>query len=212
MRAAGLMSTPKTADARDLQAQGEIAPAGLPQPVRQTIGLQGLEALEVEQRLQHSEAGRVAVGDRDDVGAKRFADRRIAIDRLRVGLADEGRRNVRIVQPRGDPEDDRALQRVMVQDGGHQEGRELGLAPDRLFGFLTDAREQRIVAGEPDDAGSRTLRHEKLLAPPSQALDIARRGDFVNRGRRRFRRRLGSASGRTEFGRMRHRARGAALG
>ena len=78
----------------------------------QPIGLQRLEALEVEQRLHHPEAGGIAVGDRHDVGAKRLADRRVAGDRLGEGLADQRRGNVRIVEARGDPMGDRALQRL----------------------------------------------------------------------------------------------------
>src|ERR1700691_2891729 len=34
-----------------LQAQGEIAPARLQEPMRQSVGLQRLEAFEIEQRL-----------------------------------------------------------------------------------------------------------------------------------------------------------------
>ena len=136
--------------------------------MRQPIGLERLEALEIEQRLDHPQARRVAVGDRHDVGAEGLSDRRIARDRLAEGLANEGGGDVRIVEPRRDPVGDRALERLMVEDRRHQEGGELGLAPHRLLRLLPDAGEQRIASGKPDDPGSQTLRHDELqaFAPP----------------------------------------------
>ena len=98
----------------------------------------------------------------------------VAGDRLGEGLADQRGGDVAIVEARGDPIGDRALQRLMVEDRGHQEGGELGLAPHRLLRLLADPREQRIVAREPDDAGGQTLRHGELpnSAPPGTAEPV----------------------------------------
>ena len=65
----------------------------------QAIGLEGLEAFEIEQRLHHPEARGIAVGHRDDVGAERLADRGIARDRLFEGLADQRGREVAMIEP-----------------------------------------------------------------------------------------------------------------
>ena len=71
----------------------------------------------------------------------------------------------RLIESRGDPVGDRAFQRLVVEDRRHQERRELRLAPHRLLRFLADSRKQRIAAGEPDNPGGQTLRHDELLIP-----------------------------------------------
>ena len=124
-----------------LQHQGEIALSRLQQPMRQTIGLQRLEAFEIEQGLYHPEARRIAVGDRHDVGAERFADRRVARDRLLEGLADQRGRKVAMIEPRGDTMRHRPLEGVVVKDVDGKKESKLRLAPDRLLRFLPDARE-----------------------------------------------------------------------
>ncbi len=68
--------------------------------MRQAVSLERLEAFEIEQRLDHAPAGRVAVGDRHDVGAEGLADGRVARDRLAEGLADQGGRDVAVVESR----------------------------------------------------------------------------------------------------------------
>ena len=45
-------------------------PPTLPQPMREAVRLERVEALEVEHRLDEAVAGRVAVGDGEDVGAE----------------------------------------------------------------------------------------------------------------------------------------------
>ena len=59
-----------------LQVEREIVPALPPQPVGQAVRLDGVEALEVEDRLDIAVAGGVAVVDGRDVGAHGVADRR----------------------------------------------------------------------------------------------------------------------------------------
>ena len=136
MRAAGLMSTPNAAEARLCRLRREIAPPGLQQPMRQTIGLERLEAFEIEQRLHHPEASGIAVGDSHDVGAEGLADRGVAGDRIvegcRISAAGRSRWSSREAT-RCDTE----LSNVSwLRKFGHQEGRELRLAPHGLFRFL----------------------------------------------------------------------------
>ena len=127
----------------------------------QTIGLQRLEAFEIEQRLHHSQARGIAIRDRHDVGVERFADRGVARDRLLEGLADQRGGKIAMVEPRGDAMRHRAFERVVIENVDGEKQRELWLAPRRLFRFLTDARKQRIGASNPDDPGGQTLRHDE---------------------------------------------------
>ena len=65
----------------------------------QPIGLQRLEAFEIEQRLHHSQARGVAICDRHDIGVERFSDRRVARDRFVEGLADQRGGEVAMIEP-----------------------------------------------------------------------------------------------------------------
>ena len=53
---------------------------------------------------------------RDDVGAERIADRRLVLQRVGIGLADQIGRDVGMVEPLGDAMHDRLLERVVMQD------------------------------------------------------------------------------------------------
>ena len=107
----------------------------------QAIGLKRLEAFEIEQRLHHSQARGIAVGDRHDIGVERLADRGVARDRLFEGLADQRGGKVAMVEPRGDAVRHRPFERVVVENVHGEKQRELRLAPHRFFRFLPDARE-----------------------------------------------------------------------
>ena len=176
MRAAGLMSTPNVAETRLCRLRREIALARLQEPMGQAISLQALEAFEIEQRLHHPEAGGIAIRDGHDVGAECLADRGIAENRLSERLPYQRSGKIAVVETRRDAVGDRTLKTVMVEDVRHQERRELRLAPHRFFRFLPDAREQRIVASEPDNSGGQTLRHDELpnsAAPEMRANSLA---------------------------------------
>ena len=64
---------------------------------------------------------------RHDVGAERFAESRIVLERVRIGLADQFARHIRMVEPLGDPMHHRPLERVVMQDRGIDEARKLRL-------------------------------------------------------------------------------------
>jgi hypothetical protein len=131
-----------------LQVVGEVLAALAPQPVRQPMGLDRMEALEVEHRLEEAVGGGIAIDRRHDVGTERGAERRLILQRALVGLPDQLRRHLRVIEPLGDPVHDRGLERVVVQDGREDEGRELGLAPHHLLGLTADARPDRIDLAE----------------------------------------------------------------
>ena len=99
-----------------LQIEREVLAALAPQPMRQPMGLDGVEALVVEHRLDEAVRRRIAVDGRHDVGAERFADRRLVLERVGIGLADQLAGDVGMVEPLGDAMHDRRFQRVVVQD------------------------------------------------------------------------------------------------
>ena len=53
-----------------LQIEREVLAVPVPKPMGEAMGLDGVEALEVEHRLDEARAGGIAVEDRDDVGAE----------------------------------------------------------------------------------------------------------------------------------------------
>src|SRR3546814_3525903 len=57
-----------------LQQEGHGLTVLVPQPVGDTMGLDRLEALEEQQRLQEAAAGGIALVHRHEVGAPRIAD------------------------------------------------------------------------------------------------------------------------------------------
>ena len=118
---------------------GEIASAGLQERMGQTVRLQRLKTFEVKQRLDHSEASRIAIGHRHDVGMERFPDRGIARDRFVESLPDEGCGKIAMIEPGCDAMRHRAFERMMVQNIDGEKQRKFRLAPDRLFRFLPDS-------------------------------------------------------------------------
>ena len=90
-----------------LQIEREILAALLPDPVREAMRLDCVEAFEIEQRLHVAVRGRIAVDRRDDIRAEGIADRRVVLQRVRVGLADQFARDVRMIEPLGDAVNDR---------------------------------------------------------------------------------------------------------
>ena len=109
------------------------------------MGLDGVKALVIEHRLDEAVRRRIAVDGRDDVGAERLADRRLVLERIAHRPGGSVRADTSGWSSRSLTRcDDRRFQRVVVQDGRIDEGRELGLAPRHLFGLVADARPDRI--------------------------------------------------------------------
>ena len=65
------------------------------------MGLDGVEALEIEHRLDEAAGRRIAVEGRDDVGAEDFAERGLVVERVAIGLADQLAGHVGMVEPLG---------------------------------------------------------------------------------------------------------------
>ena len=108
MCAAGWMSHWNTADATALQVEREIAAALVPQPVRQAMRLDGMEALVVEDRLEQP----MVAGSRSTVAAisarKLSPIDGVSFECIGIGLPDQlpGQRGM--VEPFRQPIDNRA--------------------------------------------------------------------------------------------------------
>src|SRR6185295_9708556 len=99
-------------------------------------------------RLEKAIGRGIAIESRHDVGAKRETDRWIALERVAIGLPDQLRRDVGMVEPLGHTMHDGSFERVMMQNGRIDEGCELSLAADHFLGLATDARPNRIDLAE----------------------------------------------------------------
>ena len=88
--------------------------------------------------------GRIAIDGRDDVGAERVADRRFGFERVGISLPDQFGGDVGVIEPLADAMHHRSFQRVVMQDRGIDEGGELGLGADDVFGFGAQLRPDRV--------------------------------------------------------------------
>src|SRR6185437_2581641 len=104
------------------------------QPMRQAVGLDRMEALEVEQGIDEARDRGIAVIDRHEIGAERVVE----------GLADQVTGQRRMIETLADAMHHRVFQPLMMQHGGIDEGGKLRLAPNDVFRFLPDAIPDRI--------------------------------------------------------------------
>ena len=99
-----------------LQIQGEITLPMVPQPVVQTVRLDRVEALEIQERLNQPIAGRVAFQHGGDVGFRRFHDAAVIRGRFAERLHDQRQGNDVVLQPDGDAVEDRSLEAWLVEN------------------------------------------------------------------------------------------------
>ena len=127
-----------------LQVEREVAATIVPEPVGQAMGLDRMETLEVEHRLHEPRAGRVAIVDGLNIDAQdRGPFRPVAHHRLE-GLAQNNRRNIRVIQPLADAVDHTIFQRRVAQHCRMKESREHGIAIGGQPGFVPQAVPNRI--------------------------------------------------------------------
>ena len=109
-----------------------------PEPMRQPMNLDRVKAFEIQQRLEMPVRRGIAIDGRHDVGPERLADRGIVLERIRIRLPDQLAGNIVAVEPVGDPMDHRGFERVVVENGSVNEGRELGLVAGHVFRLDAD--------------------------------------------------------------------------
>ena len=83
----------------------------------QTMGLQGVEALEIEQGIDKARGRGIAVIDGDQIGTERIAKIGFVAQRLVISLADQIARKSGMVETLGNPVHHRLLQPVVMQHG-----------------------------------------------------------------------------------------------
>ena len=75
-----------------------------------------MKTLVVQHRLEQAVGRRIAVDGRGNVGAEAFADRRLVLERVRIGLPDQFARQRRVIEPLGQPVNHRRFERVVMQN------------------------------------------------------------------------------------------------
>ena len=103
-----------------------------------------VKTLKVKHRFEKAVGRGVAINRRHDVGTECVANRRVSFERVGVSSPDHLRGDLWTVEPLGDPVHDRCLQRVVMQDGRIDQGRELRLTADNVFGLAADTRPDRV--------------------------------------------------------------------
>ena len=149
-----------------LQIEREILAALAVQPMRQAMRLDGVEAFVIEHRLDEAAGGRIAIDGGDDIGTEGFAERRLVLKRVVIGLADQVGGYVGVVEPLADAMRDRCLERVVVQNVFVDKGGELRLAARDVFRFAADARPDRIDFVEGPCGPCLILSHTQILPTP----------------------------------------------
>ena len=106
----GLISVWKDKARPALQIKRQVASAIVPQRVGEPVRLDGVIALEIEQGLDGTMAGRIAFERGAEVRAGRLADLGIGDQHVLEGLTDEIARQIAVIEPRGQPEGQRRFE------------------------------------------------------------------------------------------------------
>ena len=135
------------------------------QPVR----LNGMKALEIENRLNQPVAGRVTVHHRHKIGAECLAKVAVCGNKLAIHLPDQLGGNLLMREALRQALHNDALQRVMIQNRGENETGQFGLMADHLLRLLPHARQNRVILAKANDVFAKTgmrllLRHKFLLS------------------------------------------------
>ena len=131
-----------------LQIERHRLASVVPQPMRHAIKLQRGIALEEEQRLRVSVAGRVALVIGDDVGPRRFADRRISRQRLVEKLAQLHAAHFRIADLLRQLIGERGLECLVMENGHMQEARERSFAQRHFLRLASQPIPHRVADGQ----------------------------------------------------------------
>ncbi len=110
----------------------------------QTVGLDGVKALEVENRLDEAQAGRITVVDCLDIDAKDRAPFRPVVQHFHEGLAQKHGLQIRMIEALADAINDAFLQRPVIDHGRIEERREKRVLLGRRAGFLAQRVPDRI--------------------------------------------------------------------
>ncbi len=141
-----------------LQIEREVLTPLRPEPMGEPVGLNGVEALEIEQGLKGAGHDRISVEHGADIRPEGIADGRVLIHGLVEDLLNDVGRYRGMAQARGNPVNHRRFEARLVQDRAENEAAQSGLAVHNGFGLGPQAIPQRI------DLSGYEIRHSRLQA------------------------------------------------
>ena len=116
--------------------------------MRQTMGLQGVETLEIQQGIDEARGRGIAVVNRDQIGAEGVAEIGIVAQRLVIGLTDQVARQGGMVEALGNPVHHRLFESIVMQHGRIDERGEFRLPADDVLGLGPHPIPDRIERGK----------------------------------------------------------------
>src|ERR1700722_9373595 len=139
----------------------------------QPVGLDCVEALVIEHGFDQAIGRGIAIRRCHEIGAEGFANRGNIVERIGVSLPDQFARDRGVIEALGQAMDDACLQRIVVQDGRVDEGRELWLATYDILRLAEDPCPDRIdlIQCRP----CLMLRHRSVSRIPAYVLSYRRR-------------------------------------
>jgi hypothetical protein len=138
------------------------------------IGLERVEALVIQQRLNHAPAGRIALGHGHEVGAEGLSERGLGRQHLVKGLVQEPAVERRMLQPAREPMADGILKPCVVQHGRIDETAKRRLGRADLLGLAPHLAPDGIVALDLRLCRREGLLHQNLNSPLSLGLNLPR--------------------------------------
>src|SRR5262245_15078617 len=156
----------KNTRALALKVEGEVAPSPLEQLVGKSMRDEGVETLEVEQRLDVALAGRIAIEHGGKIGAKGAAELGLLAQDLGEGLHDEAGVDVGMIEPLRQAVADGVFETGLAEDGGKDEATEGRLVGGDLLGLVAHRRPDGIDGGNVGPPGTQRFgSHGVLLRP-----------------------------------------------
>ena len=153
-----------------LEVEREVGAALLPERMREAMGHERMESLEVQKRLDVTRAGRVPVVDGGEIGAEGRAQLRPALQHLGEGLSNQPGVHIGVVETLCEAMTDRIFEPFMRQDGGVDEPAQRAFGHGHGFRFLADRRPDRI--DRPQTAPRSLLRCGHVWSPNPTRLSI----------------------------------------
>ena len=130
-----------------LEIQREIPFSRQPQPMGQTMGLDGMEAFKIQKRLDEPLAGRVAFDHRRDIDPQGIDDIGIGFTGAIEGIDDNPQPDHIVFKPSGNTMKNRRLERRLVQNGIDEQGGQHRRALIGLFRFQSQLGPQCVGQG-----------------------------------------------------------------
>ncbi len=127
-----------------MQVIGKILAAFMVKPMRQTMGLDRMETLQIKDRVHEAAIGRIAIINRLNIDADNLRPLRIGIQHRVKGLAQNIGAQIGVPETLGDTMHDRIFQARLVEDRRIEERAQYGIVLGGFLRFGTDGMPDRI--------------------------------------------------------------------